>query len=316
MPFLHSFAMPPTTRARKSLRIKSKTAAYEEVTSSVAITAEDKVVEGNIGAENAHAASTSLTVLQKARIENNRLKALELRKVKKDAEDRKQIVAKRLKQTVAVEVDTGAGFFVDDDDEDGRGKAVDFDYKKFIESEPFAIVGDGNDVECEECCRPFTLSFLRSKFSHNVCDDCHDRDRHKLITRTTAKTKYLLKDADLDKREPVLPFITKRNPRNNHWGEMKLYLESQCHARAMEIWESMDAIEEEATRRKIVSAKSKAKKYDKKMNELKKEVRSSLYTVKLSGHVHEWGAESYNEETDEYTKQCTTCGHSSTYEKM
>ena len=34
-------------------------------------------------------------------------------------------------------------------------------------------------------------------------------------------------DADLDKREPILRFITKKNPRNNHWGEMKLYLQSQ-----------------------------------------------------------------------------------------
>ena len=42
-------------------------------------------------------------------------------------------------------------------------------------------------------------------------------------------------DADLDKREPILRFITKKNPRNNHWGEMKLYLQSQVCLRVEEI---------------------------------------------------------------------------------
>ena len=52
-------------------------------------------------------------------------------------------------------------------------------------------------------------------------------DKHKLITKTDAKTKYQLKDVDLDKREPLLGFIVKKNPRHEKWGEMKLYLESQ-----------------------------------------------------------------------------------------
>ncbi|KAF6034577.1 XPA [Bugula neritina] len=255
----------------------------------------------------------SLTALQKAKIENNRLKALQLRKTKQEAEEQKAANYKKIKQSVAVEVDTGAGFFIDDD---ATENTDDLDISDLIADEPFVIAGDGQDVECVECCRPFTLSFLRSKFKVNVCDDCHDRETHRLITRTTAKTRYLLKDSDLDKREPILQFVTKKNPRNNYWGEMKLYLESQCHDRAMEIWGSMENIEEEATKRKILSAKSKAKKYDKKMNELKKEVRSSLYKVELSGHTHQYSEETYNEETDEYSKSCITCNHTLTYEKM
>ena len=50
---------------------------------------------------------------------------------------------------------------------------------------------------------------------------------YKLITKTDAKSKYELKDVDLDKREPILPFIVRKNPRHEKWGEMKLYLESQ-----------------------------------------------------------------------------------------
>lgn len=39
----------------------------------------------------------------------------------------------------------------------------------------------------------------------------------------------------------------------------------QVYDRAMNIWGSMENIEEESTKRKILSAKAKAKKYDKKM---------------------------------------------------
>src|SRR6218665_503910 len=52
-------------------------------------------------------------------------------------------------------------------------------------------------------------------------------DKHRLITKTDAKDKYLLKDVDLERREPTLKFILKKNPHNTRWGEMKLFLESQ-----------------------------------------------------------------------------------------
>lgn len=52
-------------------------------------------------------------------------------------------------------------------------------------------------------------------------------DKHALITRTDAKTEYHLKDCDLDKREPILKFILRKNPHNPRWGDMKLYLHLQ-----------------------------------------------------------------------------------------
>lgn len=54
-----------------------------------------------------------------------------------------------------------------------------------------------------------------------------DEVKHKLISRTEAKQLYLLKDCDLDKREPVLRFVLRKNPHNPHWGDMKLYLKLQ-----------------------------------------------------------------------------------------
>lgn len=54
-------------------------------------------------------------------------------------------------------------------------------------------------------------------------------EKHSLITRTEAKCEYLLKDVDLDKREPPLKFINRKNPHNSNWGEMKLYLHLQVN---------------------------------------------------------------------------------------
>ena len=58
-----------------------------------------------------------------------------------------------------------------------------------------------------------------------ICRD--SKGKHKLIARTDAKETYLLKDADLDKREPPLPFIERRNPHRPGGSMMKLYLEQQ-----------------------------------------------------------------------------------------
>ncbi len=50
---------------------------------------------------------------------------------------------------------------------------------------------------------------------------------HSYITRTDAKTEFLLKDEDFDKREPALRYLTRPNPHNSRWGDMKLYLRLQ-----------------------------------------------------------------------------------------
>jgi DNA repair protein len=65
----------------------------------------------------------------------------------------------------------------------------------------------------------------RSKHDLFCCRD--NEEKHRLITKTDAKNLYLLKDCDLEKRDPPLKFIVKKNPHNAHWGSMKLYLELQ-----------------------------------------------------------------------------------------
>lgn len=66
---------------------------------------------------------------------------------------------------------------------------------------------------------------------------CRDNeDKHALITKTDAKTEYLLKDCDLDKREPILKYIVRKNPHNPRWGDMKLYLHVQVMTQKFNAW--------------------------------------------------------------------------------
>lgn len=59
------------------------------------------------------------------------------------------------------------------------------------------------------------------------------RGIHSLITRTSAKDRYLLSDVDLDVREPPLRRIFKKNPRNSAWGDMQLFLEAQVCSKSV-----------------------------------------------------------------------------------
>ena len=83
---------------------------------------------------------------------------------------------------------------------------------------------------CLECSEQFCESYLLTSFDYDVCDGCKETSKdgkHELITKTDAVKEFLLKDYDFDRREPPLKFITRKNPHNQRWGMMKLYLRVQ-----------------------------------------------------------------------------------------
>lgn len=171
--------------------------------------------------------------------------------------------------------------------------------------------------ECEECHQEFLKSYLYRNFAVCVCDGCRDpKGTHELITRTEAKTKYILKDCDLDLRQPTLRYILKKNP-HQHRGDMRLYLKFQIEERALQVHGSEENLEEELERREERRTMKKQKTYDKKMKSLQMQVRSSLYKRDLASHQHEYGeAVCIDEESDLYRKECKTCGHKWDYEEM
>lgn len=251
-----------------------------------------------------------LTPAMKARIERNRQKALLLRQSrlvqsgKPDSEVKKSGLANKL-------VDSGAGFFIEENEETQSAKK----YKRVEEPAP-AVCGD--ETICIDCNDKFRESYLLKTFDHPTCDKCKDIDeKHKLITKTEAKSKYQLNDVDLEKREPILKYFSRKNPHNQRWGEMKLYLELQVEKRALEIYDSFEDIEEKREMKNVRKEVARKKKYQKVLNNLRKEVRSSLYTRDMGNHEHEYGPEKCkDEEEDIWMKICKTCGHELTYEKM
>nr|ADD16467.1 RT05942p [Drosophila melanogaster] len=279
---------------------------------------------------------SKLTNAQKARIERNQAKAQKLREAKLVSHPFKELASNKeggthpeaaLSQGSSVikvrgtkYIDSGGGFLLEQPVmPTGVGPAG---LNKSGEEAP-PILDDAIAIpvqyeECLECGDMFADSYLFNNFGHSVCDKCRDKDeRYALITRTEAKAEYLLKDCDFDKREPKLRYISRKNPHNVRWGEMKLYLHLQIHQRALEVWGSEEELVRQHEAREDKREEGKARKYNKKMKQLRMEVRSSIYTKKTHEvHEHEFGPDTYDEEEDTYTHTCITCPYSETYEKM
>lgn len=138
-----------------------------------------------------------------------------------------------------------------------------------------------------------------------------------MITRTDAKTNYILKDCDLDRREPPLRFISKRNPNQKFSrNDMKLYLQIQIERRALEVWGSEERLLEEIESRKEKKITRKEKEFKTNIHKLRMEMQSNFYKRKIQAHEHEFGDEIYDEKQDQYYKECLTCDHVVHYEKM
>ncbi|EDW72204.1 uncharacterized protein Dwil_GK10358 [Drosophila willistoni] len=287
--------------------------------------------------EETNSSTSKLTIAQRSRIERNQAKAKKLKEAKlclhpckdvKISDNRNQTdnpFDTDPSQTSVIKVqgtkyiDSGGGFLLEQAVLPGQGTKDNTDVK----ASP--IIDDAIAIpvqyeECLDCGDQFADSYLFNNFVHSVCDKCRDKDaeeRYTLITRTEAKAEYLLKDCDFDKREPPLRFISRKNPHNVRWGEMKLYLHSQVLKRAMDVWGSEEELVRQHELRDDKREMGKARKYNKQMKQLRMEVRSSIYTKKTYAvHQHEFGPETYNEEEDNYTHTCLTCPHSETYEKM
>ena len=209
-------------------------------------------------------------------------------------------------------VDTHAGFFIEETEGGETSSST------VAEPMPAPII-EPDRSQCEECQEDLADSYLFRNFDLEVCDKCKQTEKdgkHELITKTDAKNEFLLKDAEFD-REPVLKFILRKNPHNQRWGDMKLYLRMQIEKKALDVWGSEEALEEEHEKREERRDQAKVKKFNKKLKALKMQVRGSLYKkVDISVHEHEYGEEVYDEDEDQYSRTCKTCDHVHSYEKM
>lgn len=104
---------------------------------------------------------------------------------------------------------------------------------------------------------------------------------------------------------------------------MKLYLRVQVEERALLVWGTKDAIEEERQNRCGKRKVRKQKEYQKQLKELRMSVQSSLFTKNLDDdsqdrhhHVFSSPEVCVDEDNDLYQKTCNSCGYIQTFEKM
>ncbi|XP_061736435.1 DNA repair protein complementing XP-A cells isoform X2 [Nerophis ophidion] len=200
-----------------------------------------------------------LSAAMRAKIERNRQRALMLRQ-SRIASRPLAAVQGATSAKVCKTIDSGAGFFIEEED----GGEEEQNTNKVVH-QPAPVI-EPDYLVCDDCQKPFMDSYLSNSFDLSVCDKCRDNDvKHKLISRTEAKQHYLLKDCDIDKREPTLRFILKKNPHNPLWGDMKLYLKLQVEKRCMEVWGSEAALEEAKDMREENREVQKQKRFNKKV---------------------------------------------------
>ncbi|KAI1725239.1 DNA repair protein complementing XP-A cells like protein [Ditylenchus destructor] len=236
-----------------------------------------------------------------------------MEKKRKSADSRVPIVEKLYRQHQESYSQSG-GFDVADDEYAEKREAISDAMQKKRDRQFEHIETPDN---CIECGKPLYNAFLWERFNYAVCDLCRDdKGKHKLIARTEAKEKYMLKDCDLDLRKPVLRFISKKNPHNPRYGDMKLYLELQLEERALELHESWEKLEEarelRLQKREIVSER----KFERKIKQMRKDMRGDAFKLKINAkHEHDFGEEK-DEGNGHYSKTCKTCDHTVNYEKL
>lgn len=183
--------------------------------------------------------------------------------------------------------------------------------------------------KCREC---NTLEIdwkWQDVFGIGLCPSCREKypDKYSLLTKTEARDDYLLTDPEL-KDEDLLPHLERPNPHKTNWNNMQLFLRLQVETYAFSAakWGSPEALDEEYEKRQKIAKSRKEKKFNKKLEDLKKKTRIEAYKrakfgdggvqaqfgdkIKFMGdkHVHEWGRSVLDPETGMTKKRCEECG--------
>ncbi len=99
---------------------------------------------------------------------------------------------------------------------------------------------------------------------------------------------YLLKDCDLDSREPSLRFLRRKNPHSSRFDDMRFYLQLQVEERAVEVHGSIEKLDENQTTREKNREKLKQKRFEKKMKDLRRAVKFSDVLISSEPQVHDF----------------------------
>lgn len=102
-------------------------------------------------------------------------------------------------------------------------------------------------------------------FRVSVCNVCKDSNPlYTVITKTQARSEFLLTDEELAD-SALLPSVSRRNPHNPRWSDMKLYLRKQCRDFALHKFGSEGQLKAAIAARVDNKTDRKSKKFLKKL---------------------------------------------------
>lgn len=122
------------------------------------------------------------------------------------------------------------------------------------------------DLACEACNSSTSIDpECYDNFRVMVCFSCKESSNlYGIITKTQARNEYLLTDEELADSK-LLPSISRKNPHNSRWADMKLYLRKQVQDFAIKKYGSLDAIKEALSNRNETRTDRKSKQFLKKL---------------------------------------------------
>lgn len=170
--------------------------------------------------------------------------------------------------------------------------------------------------KCQDCDAEFYESLLQKQFGLLVCESCRrvNEEKYSLATKTEAKQEYLLTDADLDEKEGGLRCIEKKNPQNERWGKMKLFLRFQVENISFTRYGGEEGLEKEIIRRAEDKLKLQEKKQRNKVSRLRKETFTGMWRKQADSHEHQFTEE--QQKGGVWVKRCSQCEFEVEFEKM
>lgn len=122
------------------------------------------------------------------------------------------------------------------------------------------------DLICEACCSSIGIDpELYENFGVAACFSCKESsEMYGIMTKTQARNEYLLADEELAD-STLLPSISRKNPHNPRWADMKLYLRRQVRDFAIKKHGSEDAIKEALENRTEARTDRKSKQFLKRL---------------------------------------------------
>eukprot|EP00732_Lithocolla_globosa_P003365 Lithocolla_globosa_v1_NODE_2660_length_1916_cov_15.614186.p1 type:complete len:228 gc:universal NODE_2660_length_1916_cov_15.614186:769-86(-) len=219
-----------------------------------------------------------------------------------------------LKNTIEYDLsslkDSRAGFFFEEESEKRPRKKQ----RQIVSVQPPIHSGS----LCEGCQSPDVSADYLRWFGVLVCNTCKkdEEGAYRLMTKGQAMQEYILTSSEL----ATLPHVSRPNPRNPNWSDMKLHLTIQVERYAKEKWGSLENLDQEYEKRQQKEkVKRRGTTFDAQIKELKKQtVRDHKVTAQLvkQFHEHTFGEPEKLKGEDMFKKTCTDCGFEVEFEQL